>query len=79
MQLKHLESVGLIFDLELQPPFKYMSDNGKKKLFTYKADFKYTDEFNQIVIEDVKGYRTEVYKLKKKLIEDRYGITIYET
>ena len=31
------------------------------------------------VIEDVKGVRTPIYKLKKKLIEKSYGITIVET
>jgi len=27
---------------------------------------------------DTKGFRTEIYKLKKKMVESRYGITIIE-
>jgi hypothetical protein len=38
------------------------------KVFTYKADFSYfTDK--ERVVEDVKGFKTPVYKLKKKLVE----------
>jgi hypothetical protein len=31
------------------------------------------------VVEECKGYRTDVYKLKKKWVEALYGITIRET
>jgi hypothetical protein len=30
------------------------------------------------VVEDVKGFRTPLYRLKKKLIEAQYGIAIIE-
>lgn len=46
---------------------------------SYVADFVYTDtESGQTVVEDVKGFRTEVYKIKKKLLLERYGIQIKE-
>lgn len=32
----------------------------------------------ETVVEDAKGYRTEVYKIKKKLMLERYGIQIRE-
>ena len=48
--------------------------NGKTYLpITYIADFVYYDKFlKKTVVEDTKGYRTEVYKIKKKLFESRY-------
>jgi len=70
-QLKQLLIVGEIWGLEtqykieLQPSFKY--GNETIRAITYYADFKY-DTWDCTVIEDVKGYRTEVYKLKKRLL-----------
>jgi hypothetical protein len=31
-----------------------------------------------VVVEDVKGFRTQTYKLKKKLFKEWYGIRISE-
>lgn len=74
-QLKRQEELGLIKDLGLQPPYP-MVINGVK-CFTYRADFRYTRDDKEI-IEDVKGFATPVYKLKKKIIEAAYGIVITE-
>lgn len=94
LYLKSLQVAGEIAELECQPVFKYMSDNGKKVLFKYIADFKYNivepsreydSEFNICseylteVVEDVKSPMTAklpLFRLKKKLIEDRYKIKI---
>jgi len=38
----------------------------------------YDFETRQFVVEDVKGARTAVYCLKKKLVEAIYGIEIVE-
>jgi len=77
-QLKLMVKAGLINQLELQPRFDLIV-NGKKCGF-YKADFQYVelDQGKQIV-EDVKGMKTPVYNLKKKLIKAIYGIEIFET
>ncbi len=75
-QLKILEKVGDVSELELQPKFDLMV-NGKKCGF-YKADFRYRQDGN-IIIEDVKGMKTPVYNLKKRLIKAIYGIDIFET
>jgi len=49
-------------------------------MFTYKADFVYFDKLaNELIVEDVKGFRTPLYKLKKKLIEQQHKIKITET
>ena len=75
-ELKLLVRAGQIRDLELQPnlPVKYEG----KLLFTYRADFAYIEN-GQRVIEDTKGFRTAVYKLKKKIVEAMLGIKIIET
>lgn len=59
-----------------QVPFQVIL-NGKK-ICKYIADFKveYADGRTEIV--DVKGVRTDVYRLKKKLVEAQYGIEIIE-
>ena len=76
-ELKLLERAGCIKDLELQPAFLLIPSfkkNGKTyRKMTYIADFKYYDVNQQKTIgEDTKGYRTEVYKIKKKLFEYKY-------
>ena len=75
--LKTLFRAGEIFDLALQPFFDFKLDG--KKMFRYIADFSYTEKDGETVIEDVKGAKTAVYRLKKKLIEHQHGIRILET
>lgn len=45
---------------------------------TYVADFTYYEN-GELVVEDVKGIRTDVYKLKRKLFLQMWGIRIRET
>ena len=49
----------------------------------YVADFTYYRLYMGkkpvFVVEDCKGFRTDVYRLKKALMLDRYGIIIKET
>ena len=75
-ELKILQKVGEITELELQPKFSCVV-NGKK-VCKYIADFRYTTPSGE-VIEDVKGVKTTVYRLKKKLVEALFGIEITET
>lgn len=83
-QLKLLQRTGEIEDIELQPKFEIIPgyihpETGKKIRATYyKADFKVTYSDGRQEIIDVKGVRTEVYKLKKKLFEQKYEIPIKE-
>lgn len=44
----------------------------------YVADFVYREDGREVV-EDVKGVRTDVYRLKSKLFARRYGMSIKET
>lgn len=84
-ELKLLKKAGLIKELELQKVFeiqpKYTNNKGEHiRAITYKADFFYYDNKRKIyIVEDTKGYRTDVYKLKKKLFEYVYpNLTIEE-
>lgn len=74
--LKQQEMVGIISDLELQPKFELQSGfthKGKRyRPIFYIADFRYKKDGIEIV-EDVKGYHTDVYKLKKKLFLKKYN------
>ena len=74
-ELRLLEKANEISDLRLQYPFECKGN--EKKICNYKADFDYYHG-DQWVIEDVKGFRTQVYQLKKKLVEALYGIEIRE-
>lgn len=85
LELKQMEKDGLIHGLQLQvpfeliPPFEIEIDGKKRKRrpITYIADFVYYKN-DEKVIEDVKGLRTPVYNIKKKLFEYRYHETIRE-
>lgn len=54
---------------------------GRKKQsrgkFTYLADFVY-EKGSQTIVEDVKGMKTDVYKIKRKLMLYFHGIRIKE-
>jgi len=76
-ELKLLAKAGKIKNLELQ--VKYPFQLNCEHMFTYIADFTYWDHENsRNVIEDVKGVRTPLYRLKKKLIENQYDLEIVE-
>jgi hypothetical protein len=78
-ELKMREMVGDIIDLKLQVPFGFTLPGDSKPVFKYIADFVYLDRTNgQFKIEDVKGFKTPLYKLKKKLIEKQFNIKIIE-
>lgn len=83
-ELIKLEQAGLIKDLETQKKFLLLDTfrkNGKiYKQINYYADFVYYNIYEKkTIVEDVKGYRTEVYKIKKKLFEYKYpDLTITE-
>jgi hypothetical protein len=75
-ELKLLERAGEISRLELQPRYDIII-NGVK-VCTYVADFSYFDKSSRVV-EDVKGMKTPVYRLKKKLVEALFpGVVIKE-
>lgn len=83
-ELKLLEKAGEIHDLRTQVKFVLIhsqrdEETGKviERECSYKADFVY-EEDGKTVVEDVKGYRTKEYIIKRKLMLYRYGIRIRE-
>jgi Protein of unknown function (DUF1064) len=70
-----LQKCGRISDLRLQPKYE-LHVNGVK-VCVYKADFAYIEDGNTVVC-DVKGMKTPMYNLKKKMLKAQYGITITE-
>jgi hypothetical protein len=87
-ELRLLERAGEIAGLELQPAYVLHAPVlnaagalvGLKAIGKYIADFKYRELASGLdVVEDSKGVRTPVYRLKKKIIAIEYGIQIRET
>jgi hypothetical protein len=75
-ELKLLEQAGEVRELQLQFPFR-LDVNGIH-VCTYVADFVYVDAQGKQVVEDTKGMKTAVYRLKKKLMKAVFGIEIVE-
>jgi len=66
-----LEKAGKIRGLQQQPEFilqpAFKLDNKTIRAITYTADFQYWDG-SHLVIEDCKGYKTQIYQLKRKIL-----------
>lgn len=87
-ELKLLEKAGKIAELQLQKEFvlipnQYQGEGKKRKLVEravkYMADFYYFDfDTGKYVCEDVKGYHTKEYILKRKMLLYMCGIRIIE-
>ena len=74
--LKDKLKKGEIFRLQrqvkinIQPPFTTATGE-KIQAINYLADFVYLDKEGKTHLVDVKGFKTDVYKLKKKLLAYR--------
>lgn len=74
--LKKASDIKLrVLDVKRQVPYEVVV-NGQK-ICTYYADFVVTYH-GRTVIYDVKGVKTAVYRLKKKLVEALHGVKIKE-
>ena len=83
-ELKLMEMAGEISELQRQVRFTLIPTqyaNGKCvfRSCVYIADFTYRRKDGTFVVEDCKGCKTEIYKLKKKLLYERFGYLIFET
>lgn len=83
-ELKLMEQAGEIRKLALQQKFELTVVEGKRvtDVGTYIADFTYFDTSGGKsfpVVEDCKGHRTAVYRIKKKLMKAIYNIEVKET
>ena len=78
-----LQRAGQISTLRQQVTFELIPAqyiNGKcvERACRYVADFVYTQD-GKTVVEDVKGYKTPDYIIKRKLMLHVHGIRILET
>lgn len=87
-ELTLIEKAGKIRWLKQQPIFtlqpKFRLKGRGIRAITYRADFSYYDiESKMFTVEDTKGYRTEKYQIKKKLLlfkmRDRDDFLFLET
>ncbi|WP_410951243.1 DUF1064 domain-containing protein [Pseudomonas sp. S1(2024)] len=76
LNLKLMLRAGEITDLQRQVPYELTA--GGIHICTYVADFVYKKQ-DVTVVEDVKGFRTQEYRLKRRLMRDILGIEILET
>ena len=84
-ELKLLERCGEIRELKRQVAFVVIpaqyDESGKllEREVKYIADFTYIEKGSLVrTVEDVKGLKTDAYKLKRKLMLYRNGIRIKE-
>lgn len=75
--LKHtIDPREKVVDVKRQVPFPVQINN--QHICKYLADFVVTYSDGRTEVIDVKGFKTEVYRLKKKMVEAQYKISIIE-
>lgn len=82
-ELLTLGNLGLIRNLEIQP--RYRLESAGLHVAIYVADFAYDTTMgwpewtlpSQRVVEDVKGVRTPLYQLKRKLFQSQYPEIVF--
>lgn len=82
-ELRLMERAGKIQKLKRQVkylliPSQYRDGKCIEREASYIADFVYIKD-GHLVVEDCKGFRTPEYKLKRKLMLERYDIRLVET
>ena len=86
LELAAMQQAGKITGLERQAKYiligsQKREDGTTERPVSYTADFRYTDKEGKIIVEDAKSPRTRKnpeYIIKRKLMLERYGITIRE-
>ena len=72
------QDYSAIKDLRIQVPFPIKVRG--QKIFEYRADFTYTLDSGEEIVEDFKGatagHETDLFKLKRKIVEATYQIKI---
>ena len=73
-ELVLLERAREITNLEIHPRF-ILQEFSQTKLrpIIYEADFQYYDvKEKKIIVEDVKGFETPIYKMKRKMFSEKF-------
>ena len=72
-ELNLLVCAGKISDLHRQVTFELVPKQSDERAVKYIADFVYMDNgTGKTIIEDVKGYHTKEYIIKRKIFKHRY-------
>ncbi len=86
LKLLEMQKMGEISNLEFQVKLELLEgfrDQAgiKHRSIAYIADFRYLDnKTGKIIVEDKKGFKDAVYKIKKKMLLHRYpDINFIET
>jgi hypothetical protein len=78
-ELHLMQQGGLIQDLEAHPQPVFRLEINGVHICKYLADFRYVDaETGETVGEDVKGWRTETYNLKRRMMKAIHNIVVRE-
>ena len=83
IDLKYMERAKIISNLRRQVRFELIPNQYKdgkliERKVEYIADFVYCNQYGQTIVEDAKGCRTDVYKIKRKMMLKKYSIEIQE-
>ncbi len=74
--LRLLEAAGAIRDLRVHTRWTLRIRDCR--ICVYECDFEYWTRDGEQVVEDVKGFRTREYKIKRELMRALYDINICE-
>lgn len=80
VELMLMQKAGVIQDLQTQVEYPLIDKSQYGRKIVYRADFTYILD-GKLVVEDTKSpvTKTSTYRLKKRLLAERYGIVIKET
>lgn len=76
-ELRLLEQAGEISNLREQPKYLLIPKQEGERAVHYLADFEYR-RGGELVVEDVKGFATDAYIIKRKLMLQVHGIRVQE-
>lgn len=76
LTLKQMEKNKEIFNLKIHPVFNlqpsFIKNNQTFSPINYEADFSYSSSASTLIVEDVKGFETDDFKILRKLFEYKY-------
>lgn len=77
-ELVLLQKIGEISDLKEQVKYTLIPKQEGERAVTYTADFVYRDKEGRQVVEDSKGFKTQQYVIRRKLMQFVHGIKVKE-
>lgn len=77
-ELVLMQHYGLISELEEQVKFELIPKQEGERALIYTADFRYKEN-GKTIVEDSKGFQTQQYIIRRKLMLFIHGIKIRET